>query len=174
MRPPRELERSATDRFLLLNLQQDALKQWCWEHNRDKLQAFNAEEAKEKVARRKSAYALQSTHDAKMKMMTLKKLTSFNFFPDWHDFPSPKVIRASRKILKEHVGQLLSLGDSATKSKKTTILKSCVEAFNTLNDKYDDFVDTDIREDIIVELGRLGRASGLGEMANKIDKWREW
>jgi hypothetical protein len=157
-----------------LNLQQDALKQWCWEHNRDKLQALNAEEAKEKGARRKSADALQSTHDAEMKLMTLKKLTTYKFFPDWHDFPPPKVIRASRQILKEHVRQLLSLGDSATRSKKTTILKSCVEAFNSLNDKHDDFVDTDIREDIIVELGRLGRASGLGEMAKKIDIWRRW
>lgn len=157
-----------------LNLQQDALKQWCWEHDRDKLQGLNTVEAKEKVARRKIAVVLQSANDAEMKVMTLKKLAMYNFFPDWHDFPPPKVIRASRAILKEHIDQLLSLGDSATKSKKTIILKSCVEAFNALNDKHNDFVDTDIREDIIVELGRLGRACGLGEIAKKIDNWRQW
>ena len=157
-----------------LNLQQDALKQWCWEHDRDKLQGLDAMEANEKVARRKRADALQSAHDAESKLMTLEKLAAYKFFPDWHDFPSQKMIRASRKILKEHVAQLLSLGDSATKSEKTTVLKSCIKAFNSLNETYNHFIDTDIREQIIVELSKLGRASGLGDMAKKIDNWRQW
>jgi hypothetical protein len=157
-----------------LNLQQDALKQWCWEHDRDQLQALKAVGAQENAARRQTAVALQSAHDAAMKLMTLKKLATYRFFPHWDDFPPPKVTRASRKILKEHVAQFLSLGDSAAKSKKAAILKSCVEAFNALHHQHDDFVDTDIREDIIVELVRLGRASGLGEMAKEINNWRQW
>lgn len=157
-----------------LNLQQDALKQWSWEHDRDNLQSVNAVAAEKNAARRNKAKAIQSANDAEAKLMTLKTLATYKFFADWQDYPSPTLIRASRKILKEHINQVISLGDSATKSKKTTILKSCVEAFNDLNAKHDDFIDTDVREDLIVALGKFGRASGLGEMAKQIDLWRQW
>ena len=156
------------------NLQQDALKQWCWENDRDKLQALGVAERNEKVARRKRADDLQAAHDAQMKSLTLKKLATYKFFPDWDDFPPPKVIAASRKVLKEHVDKLILLGDTAARLKKSKIIKSCVEAFNALNNQHDDFVDTDIREDIIIELGRLSRASGLGEMTKEVEDWRAW
>lgn len=157
-----------------LNLQQDALKQWYWEHDRVKLQALDAEEANETLARRKRADALQSAHDTEMKSMTLEKLARYRFFPHWDDYPPAKVIMASRQIMNEHVVQFITLGKTGTKSQKTSIVKSCVEAFNDLNVKHGDFVDTDIREDIAEEVSRLSRACGLGDMAKEIDNWRDW
>ncbi len=152
-----------------LNLQHDALTQWRWDHEREKLLA---DESAEQTARHERAGRIQAAHDAQMKSMTIEKLAKYKFFPGWENYPPTKVTNASRQLLKAHVAQLITLGTAGSKFQKSAIIKSCVEAFNTLNSQHDDFVDTDIREDIIDEISKIASASGLGEMAKKIDNWR--
>jgi hypothetical protein len=154
-----------------LNFQYDAQTNYRWNHDRKKLLADVKAEEQAMDEKRKR---VQAEHDAAMKSMTLEKLAKFQFFPDWDDYPSTKIIKASRQVLKAHVAQLLDLGKPGTKTKKTAIIQACVEAFNALNKKHKDFIDTDIREDIVEEISRLSRACGLGEMDDQIDEWRDW
>lgn len=170
--PSLEEKRFDTDSYGgWLNFQFDALTQWRWDHEREKLLQ---DEAEEERAMSDKQDAVQAAHEAELKSMTLEKLAKYRFFPDWDDYPSAKVINAARRLMKETVAQLADLGKPASKSKKMASIKSCVESFNALNTKYDEFIDTDIREDILVEIDRLTRASGLGEMTEQLDAWRDW
>lgn len=154
-----------------LNFQYDALTHWRWENEREKLLAEEA--AEDQAAHEKYEKVLAELEEVR-KSMTLEKLAKYKFFPDWDDYPSAKVIKACRQVMKDHVVQLLALGKTGTKPQKKALIKACVEAFNALNTRHDDFIDTDIREDIVEAISLLSIASGLGEMGDQIDNWRNW
>jgi hypothetical protein len=102
---------------------------------------------------------------------TLDELSQTTFFADWHDYPK---LEASRKLIQDLVLQLLELGDADNARQKQIIMKSCVDAFNALDERFGGFIDTDLREQIVAELVGIGLAAGLASVADHIDEWRDW
>lgn len=145
------------------------LLQWRWDHDRDNLLA---EEAKSQVPVKKPNLPTETTRK-QPKIPTLRELQKMKFFESWDGDQPVKVIRASRKIMKETVQALSQLNEKATENDRIKILQGCIEAFNQLDNSMDKFIDTILREDICDEFELVANACGLGNR-DLADQWRDW
>ncbi len=105
----------------------------------------------------------------------LSELQSANHFETWTDFPSKPAIDESRRTLANTIDQLSKLENQSDTSKKIAALKQCIESFNQINERFDNFIDTDLREQIIDAVYEIALAGGLDpQICDSLDDWREW
>ena len=118
------------------------------------------------------ATALQHDGDVEIEFRPLIELNSVVHFETWTDYPPKLAADESRTTLSNTITQLL--GQSKT-SDKIASIRQCIESFNELNHRFNDFIDTELREQIIDAVYEIALASGLTpELAEKLDEWREW
>ena len=146
------------------------LAQWKWDNERE---AVVAEDVIQRKKAAKAGLKAQREREQDLKKVTLDDLRGRRFFANWKDFPSPKAVRASRKIMSKTVEELLELGPRASKKARMAILQQCIESFNDLNDDMH-FIETTAREDICDEFEVIVYACGLGAHENLADEWRDW
>jgi hypothetical protein len=146
------------------------LAQWRWDHDRDSVLAEDLIEAKKG---REAWEKAQREREQYLKQITLEELRGRRFFPTWKDFPPPKAVRASRKLMTNTVEELLKLGPHASKQERMAVLQQCIESFNELHAKMR-FIATVEREDICEEFEALVHACGLGDHQDLAERWREW
>ena len=147
------------------------LAQWRWDHEREQLQE---EESTAKAILTAKRLADESAREAERKALTLKQLAKHKFFAEWDDYPSPKAIRASRKIMKETLQALNNLGEKASEAARLEVLQHCIEEFNQLDEALGHFIETTVREDICDEFELLVNACGLHDKKDLADQRREW
>jgi hypothetical protein len=148
-----------------------AATHWRWQNDREALLADWATEEQERFS---SLQASLDESEQQLAIATLDELSKTTFLVDWTDYPKPAAIEASRNLIRELVLQLLALGDAGKAQQKRVLIKSCVDAFNTLDERFGGFIDTDLREQIVDKLMVVGLAAGLPSVADQIDEWRDW
>jgi hypothetical protein len=121
---------------------------------------------KDREAREKA----QGERDQYLERITLDELRGRRFFPNWREYPPPKAVRASRKLMTNTVENLLELGPGASERERIAVLQQCIESFNELDVEMQ-FIE---REDICEEFEALVHACGLGHHEELADRWRDW
>ncbi|MBI3233156.1 MAG: hypothetical protein HYZ42_03815 [Bacteroidetes bacterium] len=92
------------------------------------------------------------------------------------DLFTDRGIAAVENLLKDY---LLKLTELTTQKKASSIyssIKKIVISLNTINDKYDGFIETMEREELCEFINNVARQTGL-EIDKKVDlteEWREW
>lgn len=173
MLPPSEEDSQldTTDRTGWGHFPYAAYTQWRWENERESLLAEKL--AAEQEARAESLKAREEDERARGSL-TLDHFVDYVFFEGWTDYPSKRVTRAARSAMQRLVNELVKLGSDAPVDQKTAAVKSCILSFNEMNDKFGDFMDTMIREDVSEEVWRIAYASGLGDIGEQMDEWILW
>lgn len=147
----------------------EPLTQWRWDNGREAVLAEDAEQEKAAEARPRSQRR-RERHPARM---TLDALRGHQVFPGWIDYPSPKAVRASRKIMNDTVRELIQLGPHVSEKDRMAVLQRCIEAFNELDARLQ-FIETEEREDICQEFAAVVQACELSTHEHLADRWREW
>ena len=146
-----------------------ALLQWRWDHDRDALLREEAlDEAREaethlETAKRRSAYLLT---------LTLDSLASRKWFDSWDADQSSLYSKDSRSAISRLIDELRG-APRITKGLAKRLLKQSVEAFNQLDTAHR-FIATFEREDICEAYEQIMSAAGFPELADEVDKWRDW
>ncbi len=146
------------------------LAQWRWDHERDAVLA--EDQAKDAADSRRRKEARQQRRQYLLQV-SLDDLSDHQFFDRWKDYPPAKAVRASRKIMKDTVRDLLGLGPSANEDERMAVLQCSIESFNAIDAKLD-FIETVEREDICEEFEAVVHACGLGHYQDLADRWRDW
>jgi hypothetical protein len=146
------------------------LAQWRWDHDQE---AVIAADAERKARDAERGHEAQRERQNYLSRVTLADLRGHRFFPGWKDYPSRKLVAASRKIMADTVERLIALELTASEDARMGILRECIEAFNRL-DAETTFIETVEREDICEEFEAVVHACGLGHHQDLADEWREW
>lgn len=145
--------------------------QWRWDNERHSVLAGDRIMDREKTQIRQRE---QQVREHNLANITLEELRDRQFFVRWNEYTPKKAIRASRRIMRDTVQQLLDLGPAATESEQMVILQRCIEHFNSIDAKMDHFINTAEREDICEEFEAIVHACGLGAHRDLADEWRDW
>jgi hypothetical protein len=148
----------------------DAILQWRWMNDRE---ALLAELAERKAESQRKAEAANRERAAALKRLTLNDFARHTFFPRWPGEVPTAQLRQSRRIMKQTVQSLKSLGPGASEEQRLKVLQRCIEQFNDADERKH-FIDTIEREDICEEFYLLCCACGLGHLEDLADEWREW
>ncbi len=81
---------------------------------------------------------------------------------------------SSRRIMAKLAKELIALGENAEHEMQLEAVKRCVQAFNELHRQFEEFSDTDVREDIVDEISLFGYACGFEDLNELVDEWRDW
>jgi hypothetical protein len=146
------------------------LAQWKWDNERDAVLAQDVIKQKNDAEARRKA---QRAREEYLEQITLDELCERRFFPTWKEYPPPKAIRASRKVMANTVQELLELGSRASEKERMAVLQRCIESFNELDSEMQ-FIETVEREDICEEFEAIVHACGLGGQKDLADRWRDW
>lgn len=147
------------------------LKQWRWDHERE---AVLAEDALEEEHTDKKYQQAREARAKFLSSLTLKKLSTYDFFTRWKSYPPKPAIRASKQIMQRTVKQLAKLGKRAPEIERMKVLQKCIESFNHIDEEMNHFIETVERDDICDEFELLVHACGLGKHQNLADQWRDW
>lgn len=165
----RNIECSSYGNWPSLTLQ--PLAQWLWDNDRetsdanDKIKKENYDQQRKKSQFEREEY---------LKNITLETLLKREFFEKWDKYPSEEAKQDSQKIMKETIERLIYATADAEESIKIAHLENCILCFNTIDTKYDGFIETIEREDICEEFESIVYACNLGHMQDLADEWRDW
>jgi len=152
------------------HLRLQPLAQWRWDNDRP---AVLAEDVLKRQKEGETRLKVQQEREAYLRSVTLQDLRTHQFFANWKDYPPPKAIRASRKMMTDTVEDLMELGANALKEERMAILQRCIESFNRLEAQLQ-FIETIERDDICEEFEAIVHACGLGRHKDLADNWRDW
>ncbi|MBA3391289.1 MAG: hypothetical protein H0T89_01535 [Deltaproteobacteria bacterium] len=125
--------------------------------------ARDAEDAKEK---KKAGAATKKRRAGGLAGMARRTLLA-----DWKGLVSKKRADATRAILKAAIAELLKTKET---SARTKVLEKAVLAINAYDDKQGGFIETPEREALMECLEDLASASGLGNVTEQLNDWRDW
>lgn len=153
------------------SLSTEALNQWRWENEREKVLAEDAVKAAEFKAQQAE---LERQRGEALKNMTYAQFREQRLFPDWGEPTPRKMIAASRKLLKETATRLEALGLKPDREAARAVLRDCIVGFNRLNEENDHWIETVEREDICSHFYVLAHIAGFGDEPELADEWRDW
>ncbi len=145
------------------------LMQWLWDHDREAiLQADEILKAQKKLQkieedRRREEYLVT---------VTLSDLRVTKFFTNWEQSVSENEINASRQIISQTIEQLLVLRETSIES-RLQILRDCIFAFNTLEEK-SSFIYSNERDDIYEVLEAVAAAATIADFLDDIFDLGNW
>ncbi|MGE3778196.1 MAG: hypothetical protein AB7F89_13495 [Pirellulaceae bacterium] len=146
-----------------------ALLQWRWDHDREALLREEAANAVAEAQRRQKAAAARAML---LRSLTLDSLAERKWLADW-DSPSPgSPVAESRALLAQLVRELRAV-PKLTKTTARRLMRQSVRAFNRL-DSPRPFITTMEREELCEAYEQFACAAGFPELADEIDRWREW
>lgn len=146
------------------NWARNILQEWRWQNDRER---FIAD-----FDRTYGAGWIQSVLEEKKRLshLTLPLLRKRRSFPGWDEFAPARIVRNSRKIVKEAIDGLIGLGSRPTKKEAVPILKHYIESFNSLEHDF----DTIEREHILDVFYEMIRVAGLKGCDQLADQWRDF
>jgi len=147
------------------------LAQWRWDHDREAIMAEEQAKEQEAVQHRQAEREADADRAASV---TLNSLQSHRFFQQWKNYPPKDAIRASRRIMSKTVNALSSFGADPTEDALLPILQDCIESFNRIDKKFNNFIGTIEREDICEEFDKVVAACGLDPTDDLAESWRDW
>ena len=170
------LNRVSTGRVLAIfapweALPREVLTQWRWDHDRESLLREEQEAAERWKAEQEQAAKRQR---AALDRLTLDQLNKKRRFSSWKGDRPDKAIAACRKAFHEATDALIALGSKPKKREVAAVIRRCVEQLNSLDERYDGFIETGEREELCREIDELVYVAGLRDSAGMADRWREW
>lgn len=145
------------------------LTQWRWDHDREALLHEEAiQEANQAEARRQLAAA----REERLKSLTLDSLVDREWFASWTAADSNLPVDECRSILARLVSDLRA-APKLTQAIVKKLLKQSVMDFNRL-DASQPFIATIEREDISEAYEQIMAAARYPQLADFVDRWREW
>lgn len=141
------------------------LIQWRWDHDRESL--LREEEQKAAAEMERLRQVAQKRQEFQ-RTLSLELLRHQTWLESWQGLNQ----RKSQEILIQLVEDLHGL-PKLTKPLVRKPMKQAVEAFNRL-DAAQPFLFTQEREDLFEAFEQIACASGFPQLADEIDKWRDW
>ncbi|MDV3427323.1 MAG: hypothetical protein LIR50_09635 [Bacillota bacterium] len=83
-------------------------------------------------------------------------------------------ITESERALDDFIDGLIALKDDKNEDKIMELVAKVVSEFNTLNDKYDYYIETLEREDLCDFIMEAAQTAGLETDEDITEEWREW
>jgi len=152
----------------------DAEGEWRWRHDRERLRNEVEQANKARDAKR---LAEQQRDKVRLKGLTWAKLRDEEHFSRWREsppFPPPEFRNAARAAIQRTISELEALGSKPRKQDVRIVLRTSVEWFNSEDERYDNVIETEEREDICLILRDLAVVAGHRSLAVEIDDWRTW
>ena len=146
------------------------LMQWRWEHDREAVLAEDAIKAAESA--KATAVAIER-QKKKLAKTTLPQLRNKRWFSGWKGYASDKVLRDTRRIIRELVDTLIEAGEKPGKRKVKSAVRKAVEALNELDGTDGFCIDTICREDLCECLDTIAAVCGVPE-SDIAGPWRDW
>ena len=115
------------------------LTQWRWDNDR---YAAEAADESEKTQRDQMAEEAAERRTAYLHSLTLKELSNETPLPNWTGHVDTLIVRRGRKIIRETVKQLITIGRNGPKLDKVAALTNCMASLADLGVHY---VDTESR-----------------------------
>ena len=117
----------------------------------------------------------EQDNDLKIEIRPLSELNTTKHLESWADYPSNSASEKFRTTLSNTITKMLELESQSNPAVKIRTIRRCIETFNEINGQFDNFIDTELREEIIDAVYEIALASGLEpEISDSIDNWREW
>jgi hypothetical protein len=145
--------------------------QWRWEHDREALLRDTQAEI-ERLKAEKAQAAEQER--ARLEKTSLEALLKKRRFSLWQGDRPDQAIAACRKAVGEAIEALIAIGPKPTKDAVAGVVRRCVEQLNSLDAKYDGFIETGEREELCREINEIVYVAGLRDCDGMADEWREW
>jgi hypothetical protein len=149
----------------------EVLTEWRWRHDRLALLLEEQEAAIRSKAEHEQAAKQQQ---AALDQLTLTSLKKKLRFTSWKGDRPDKAIAACRKLFRDTVDGLISLGPKPKKRDVAKVVRNCVEELNSLDERYNGFIETGEREELCREIDELVYVAGLGGCNGLADRWRDW
>ena len=137
-----------------------------WRHANDGVAMKSARDAEE-ANRAKAAASAQK----KRRAGGLVGLARRTLAPDLTGLISNTRATALRAILEAAIGDQLKI---ALPREKKKALRLAVAKLNTYDKNHGGFIETPEREALMICLEDIAAASGLGEMTEELNEWRDW
>ncbi|KMJ55972.1 hypothetical protein AB685_24450 [Bacillus sp. LL01] len=93
---------------------------------------------------------------------------------DYEEFYSHESIAATNQTLDSYINDLKGLPSSPTQDEIIQCVKRVVLKLNDVNEEYDDFIETEEREELYEFIDGAARTVGLEEDGDCTEEWREW
>nr|ACN58786.1 hypothetical protein AKSOIL_0141 [uncultured bacterium BLR9] len=148
--------------------------EWRWRNDRA---AYEADVKREENAARARQIAERERYETRLKSLTWEILLDETPFARWIEhppFPPPEFVNAARDRIHSTILDLRELGQKPKKSQVRAALKTCVEWFNAMDEKFGNPIETDEREDICTVLEELAFVAKQKTLAQEIHDWRTW
>jgi hypothetical protein len=157
-----------------LTASHDAEGEWRWKHDRA---AYKAEVEKEHEALLARLTAEEARHKKRLKSLTWDRLLAEEPFQRWNrspPFPPPEFTTLARGRIRSSILELQALGPKPRRPEVRAVLKSCVEWFNEMDERFGHVIETEEREDIHTVLEELAFMARQKKLADEIENWRNW
>lgn len=113
--------------------------------------------------------------------MTLQDLKNSKPTEEWREsleegdeLFTEESIAESERVLDQFIDGLISLGDTGNEEEIMRLVEKAVTEFNTLNEKYDYYIETLEREDLCDFIMEAVSLAGLETDEDITEEWREW
>jgi len=145
------------------------LLQWRWDNDRE---ALLLEDAAKNAAQAEQVRIAAERRAEMLRTLTLEGISERTWFENWDEELDGPNLAASRQLLANLVDSLRK-APALTKTVVRQWLRATVKDFNRLDTK-NRFIETTHREDICEALEIIMAAARQPELAEEVDKWREW
>jgi len=145
-------------------------REWRW--RRDP-QGYKADVAWLRDMSKKTREKMEQERKEELERVALKDFREETLFRSWEQRLKPDIVEASREVFRKSLDKLEALGHKVAVAEKIEVLRWCIEEFNSLNVRYDLFIEDLEREAICWQFAKLARVAGVEE-PDLADRWREW
>lgn len=112
--------------------------------------------------------------DAKIDQFPLPTVFWRERLNDGDDTFTNENINASEKALNAYIHKINGLGGTPTQKKLLSLVKEVILKFNKFNEKYDFFIETMEREELVEYILAVAELAGLETVEDITEQWREW
>lgn len=124
--------------------------------------------------KRHFSHKLKDLKDAKIEQIPLPTVFWRERLDDGDDTFTNENINASEKALNAYIQKINGLGETPTQKKLLSLVKEVILKFNNFNEKYDFFIETMEREELVEYILSVAELAGLETVEDITEQWREW
>jgi hypothetical protein len=144
--------------------------EWRWVNDRDRLVAeWALHEEREKEKRDAEELRLKK----RLKLLTWEQLLKEKHFSHW-ELPPKQFTLESRKLINETIRKFQLLPAKPKRKLARRVLVEAILAFNLLDKKFGEVIETEEREDIMMLIDEIGYVAKQRSLVPELDELREW
>jgi hypothetical protein len=152
----------------------DAEGEWRWRHDQE---ALKQEYVLNAAAQRTKIQEEQTLYETRLKHLGWDLLLAEAMFERWSPcppFPPAAFVASVRGQFRNAINELRNIRPWPSKTEARRILKTLVSEINTLDESYQNVVETEEREDLCAKLAEIAFVAKHPDLKDEIDAWRAW